>query len=168
MFEPYFGPDVERGRFRERLVAHNLLRAHLDLQDRDRIPEGVGAVLRSAQPDDWLPFADDRQLRRWRDHLASQVEPGGHIRTVEVFADRLDVPLERFKRRLHSEEEMQRAVFDHIPEDLIADFRQRGLTYTAELIHYYLDRDLQEAPNVNRSLDLRSTAPTPSTSGRGS
>lgn len=166
VFEPYFGPAVGRGSFRDRLVAHNLLRAHLDLQQRGLMPQDMALTLRSAQPEDWLPFAASDELRHWRDHLAEQVEPDGHIRTVEVFAERLDVPQEQFSRRLRSDEEMRRAVYDHLPGGLISDYWRQGLTRTAELIHYYLDGNLGDAPRANAAFARDMQASAHSTFGR--
>lgn len=153
VFEPYFGPQVPRGNFRQRLIEHNLLRAHLDLKDRGRIPDDLGPTLRSAHPQDWLPFADDSDLRHWRDHLAAQVEPGGRIRTVEVFAARLKMPRRQFARRLQSPEEMERSVFAHLPRQRLAAFWQRRLSLTGELVRYYLRGELDNAPRVNQPLN---------------
>lgn len=160
VFEPYFGPQVSRGSFRERLVEHNLLRAYLDLQERDRIPDDLGSTLRAARPRGWLPFAADAELRQWRDHLAAQVEPGGKIRTVEVFAQRLKMPRRKFARRLQSPEEMERSVFAHLPRRQLTSFWERRFSYTRELVRYYLEGDLEAAPRVNQPLERQAPSPT--------
>ncbi len=155
VFEPYFGPGVSRGSFRQRLIEHNLLRAHLDLQVWGRIADDLGPILRHAKPENWLPFASDADLCRWRDHLAAQVEPGGSIRTVEVFAERLNMPRQKFARRLRSPKEMERSVFTHLPRREITAFWRRGISCTRELVRHYLEGDLEGAPRVNQPLESK-------------
>lgn len=152
VFEPHFGPAVNRGRFRQRLIAHNLLRADLELEQRERLPPDTSTALRQAKPRDWLPFGRDADLVRWRDRLAEQVEPGGRVRTVDVFAQRLNMPAEAFADRLHSQAEMQRTVYSHLPANLLDKFERLGLDGMAELVQYYWEGRLDEAPNINQPL----------------
>lgn len=158
IFEPVFGPEVPRGSFKERLIAHNLLRAWLDEQDRRRLDGAVAAALREAEPQGWLPFAPDEDLRRWRDLLADQLAPGGDSQTAEVFAGRLGITAEEFRARLASPGWLEQAVFRHISRRRLRAFQRLALARSLELVTYYLAGRLAEAPHVSRPF-RRKTAP---------
>lgn len=153
LFEPLFGTQAQDGgSFHDRLIAHNLLRAHLDRLDRRHLPPGLADDLTEARPDGWLPFAADRQIADWRDHLAEQLQPDGAARTTEVFADRLGIKAERFASLLNASEEMDRLVFRRLPPDLVDHYWHQGLAHTVELTqHYYLGQ-LARAPTTGRAV----------------
>lgn len=161
IFEPVFGPEVPRGSFEERLIAHNLLRAWLDEQDHRRLDGTVAAALRRADPRRWLPFAPDEDLRRWRDLLAEQLAPGGRSQTAEVFAARLGITPEEFRARLASPGRLERAVFRHISRRRLQAFQRLALARSLELVTYYLAGRLGEAPHVNRPFRRRAPSLRP-------
>jgi hypothetical protein len=134
VFEPYFGLRVRRGGFHRRLVEHNLLRAHLDRIDHARLPDDVAEQLRSVEPDGWLPFAGDEEIRAWRDHLVGQVEPGGQAKTVEVFAAKLGIPPEEFANQLNAREAFQAKVLDVLPDGLLNRFWELGLRRSVRIV----------------------------------
>ncbi|MGC9469766.1 MAG: zinc dependent phospholipase C family protein [Anaerolineae bacterium] len=76
-------------------VHHNALRVLLDrsayrsLRDHADLP----VLLGGAVPDRWLPFATDGALLEWRDWLIEQLVDPSAIRTAEVFAMRMHVPV---------------------------------------------------------------------------
>lgn len=152
VFGPVFGPDVQRGTFKQRLLAHNLLRAYLDRKDRLSLPRETSRWLHQANPASWLPFAEDQAIAAWRDHLASQLDPGGHSRTVSVFAQRHGISPSSFLAQLDSPEKMDEAIFSHLPESEIAGLFEGWIKDTIELVNFYLAGQLEEAPHVSRSL----------------
>lgn len=152
VFGPVFGPDVQRGTFKQRLLAHNLLRAYLDRKDRLSLPWETSHWLHQAHPANWLPFAEDQAIVAWRDHLASQLEPGGHSRTVSVFAHRHAISSTSFLAQLESPERMEDAVFSHIPESEVHRLFDVWMIGTIELVNFYLADDLKDAPHVSRPL----------------
>ncbi|MCJ7551813.1 MAG: hypothetical protein MUQ30_19250 [Anaerolineae bacterium] len=91
--------DRANSRTREFFVHHNALRVWLDrkayagLQDNAEIP----GLLRETVSDHWLPFAPDWALAQWRDWLVEQLEDPSLIRTAEVFAERLHIPVPRLE-----------------------------------------------------------------------
>jgi hypothetical protein len=155
VFEPTFGPKVRRLDFRQRFIDHNLLRAHMDQQERTHLPPDLGATLRRASPDHWLPFAPDSDLCRWRDGLAHQLEPGGQSQTVTVFANRLGLSPEAFAARLGSQAEMERAVFRHVSPRRLRAFRRLGLARSVELVCAYLQGQIIRARTVNSPFALK-------------
>jgi hypothetical protein len=151
IFMPLFGPDVPRSTLMERLVDHNLLRAHLDVYDQLRLTPEVGAALRRARPQAWLPFARDEDLRQWRDHLANQLEPGARPNTIEVFAHRLGLSAEAFSARLNSPAEMDRAVFSQIPPRRLRAFFRMGQARTVDMVQGYLSSSFRHRPPPPRA-----------------
>lgn len=152
VFGPVFGPEVHRGSFRQRLLAHNLLRAHLDRRDRLSLPGETNLWLHLARPAHWLPFAEDQAIAAWRDHLAAQLDPGGHSRTVSVFAQRHGISSTSFLAQLDSPERMEEAVFSHIPKSEVDRLFEGWTAGTIELVNFYLAGNLQDAPHVSRPL----------------
>ncbi|MBI3764450.1 MAG: zinc dependent phospholipase C family protein [Chloroflexi bacterium] len=137
IFQPIFGERAAWGTFPERLYLHNVLRAYLDRRDLPRLANGVRDSLCAAKPANWLPFIDDRHLRRWRDLVADQLAPGASARTIEIFARRMDRDPHDFEALLASPEELDRQVFSRIPLERIAAFRVEGLARSLELTRKY-------------------------------
>jgi hypothetical protein len=152
VFEPIFGPDVHRDSFQQRLLDHNLLRAHMDRGARRHLPDGLAKDLAGARPHDWLPFADDRALAIWRDHLAEQLLPGGHSRTIDVFAHRHGISPTDFTQQLNSPPVMSEAVFKHLPPELLSKLQKMWLERSIELVNNYLSDGRIGATHVNRPL----------------
>ncbi len=138
IFAPVFGPQVNWHTFRHRLYLHDVLRAYLDRQILESLPAGVGDDLAGSEPRSWLPFVADDQLRRWRDRLAGQLQPGAEVQTVEVFANRLRIPPEEYYRLMSSEERMGEEIFCRLPPRALSAYRERLLSANVQLLHDYL------------------------------
>lgn len=137
IFAPYFGLHAGWGRdFRERLLLHNVVRTHLDLQDVPRLRGWAGEQVRRVRPRRWLPFTADRYLLLWRDLLADQLAPEAPVRTVEIFARRARVPPETFEALLAPDRLAER-VWSHLPEAELEAFRRQGVEQTVALINAY-------------------------------
>ena len=138
IFEPAFGPAVARGTFEERLLDHNLLRAALDREDLARLPSGLDSVLQRAEPEGWLPFASDVDLRGWRDILVEQLRPGARPSTVEVFASRHGLAPEAFAARLSALEAGSRAAPGVVRPGRLEAFRRLADDMARTLTQGYL------------------------------
>jgi hypothetical protein len=138
IFTPYFGPRCSWGTFHQRLYYHNVLRAYLDQHILPQLASGMDACLSQAQPENWLPFVQDRHLVQWRDLLYPQLQPGAAIQTVEVFSTRQGISAPEYYALLASEERMQREIFEHIPLGLVHSHRQRVLDENICLLSDYL------------------------------
>jgi len=138
IFCPVFGPGQTWADWRERLLLHNVLRTWLDRRDLPRVPVGAGDLLRRAQPDSWLPFAADADLRRWRDIVADQFTPGAAIRTVEIFARRARIPDAEFLTLLDAPV-MEQRVFTHTPLAELEAYDRRAIARTTDLTLRYLN-----------------------------
>jgi hypothetical protein len=149
IFQPYFASVTSPSTFRQRLTDHNLLRAHLDRLDRTQLPTDLGDGFGTVQPNHWLGFAPDSEIINWRDHLADQLGPEGHYRTEEVFARRLGIPAQKFKRQLDSETHMRYILHKVLPNAVLVDFNHSSLDHMAELLQYYLEGRARSAPTTS-------------------
>lgn len=135
---PIFGPGQVWGDWRERFLLHNVLRAWLDRRDIPCLQDGIGDLLRQAQPDDWLPFAADANLCRWRDLVADQFKPDAAIRTVEIFANRARIRDAEFLALLEPDV-MEERVFSRISPTALQSFRRRAVARSHDLTVQYLN-----------------------------
>ncbi len=118
---------------------HNALRIFLDrkayagLQDRLKLP----VLLRSLIFARWLPFAPDWALSRWRDWLVVQLEDPTAVQTVEVFAERMQIPMDRLERIVSS---IARGSYTAVPglDAAVAQYEERALSASLRtLVHYW-------------------------------
>jgi hypothetical protein len=138
IFEPVFGPDQSWGEdFHERLYLHNLLRAHWDALDHQRLQPGVAETLAAAQPRGWLPFVDDAPLAAWRDRVAEQLGEAGTSRTVEVFAARMRADPTAFAALLASPAELERRLFSRLAAGALDEYRAAALARSLAVIGLY-------------------------------
>lgn len=140
IFEPYFGPSAAWKTFRERLYLHNVMRAYSDFQALATFDGEVRSGLVTVSPQKWLPFVKAEHLKTWRDFLAVQLQPGAQIQTVEVFASRQGISVERYYQLLNSENEMRQQVFDHFPRERLENYWQFVLEKSIHLLNAYLTK----------------------------
>jgi len=155
IFEPFFGPDVRRSHFHDRLTEHNLLRAHLDREAHRALRADLGEILGASGADRWLPCLSEDALRRWRDHLAGQLKPGGRLQTVAVFADRAGMPAEEFSTRLASSAGFDQAGRHPLPDSRLNAYKRLALAGCLELVIAFLQGGLDEAPLTSRPFRKR-------------
>ncbi len=82
-----------------RSVHHNALRVLVDRQAEAKLRTWAELIplLRSTEPDAWLPFIDKEALRRWRDWLADQLADPASVQTARVFAERMGISPEHLE-----------------------------------------------------------------------
>ncbi len=137
VFQPIFGVKAGWGTWPERLFLHNVLRTWLDEQDQARLSGQEAVALAAAEPRGWLPFVRDDDLRAWRDLLVEQLQPGQRVRTAEVFAMRMHLPVEQIVATLDSPAQMA-LVFHHAPLSHLEHYRAQVLRGSAGLVNEYV------------------------------
>lgn len=141
IFEPIFVDETKWEKPRERFFIHNVLRIYLDELDRPALASnGVGASLKKAHPDHWLPFLTDAALSHWRDFVAEQLVEGGAAQTIEVFAKRMKRPPSDFESLLQSPTQMTQRVFHLVSTDALENFRQSAFTRSRAILAEYTQR----------------------------
>jgi hypothetical protein len=137
VFWPFFLQDWAP--WPERAFLHNVLRTWMDRHDQQRLNGTVAPALREAEPQSWLPFADDEHLRAWRDWLVEQLGPGHSVQTAEIFARRMGVPATEVEAVLSSPQQMDDRVFRRIPQAALRSFQETGYERSVALIVQYLE-----------------------------
>jgi hypothetical protein len=151
VFQPYFAANGNSGSFYQRLLDHNLIRAHIDRDQQSELPTDLATALEAVAPAHWLPFVEDEQILKWRDHLSQQLAPGNHVRTIEVFAERLGLSAEQFSLRLNSNQVMQKT-FSRLPPNHLESFFEVALDHSIELVSCYLEGQAKNAPKSSLPL----------------
>jgi hypothetical protein len=69
--------------------------------------------------------------------IAEQLSPGQAARTVDVFAERMGADPRAFAALVASPEEMQRRVFQRLPDGLLERFYREGLELCESVLQRY-------------------------------
>ncbi len=128
------------GTRRERMFLHNVLRTWMDARDQQQLNGNIVTALREAEPQDWLPFVGDDHLQVWRDWLVEQLGPGRSVKTAEVFAQRMGIPVTEVETVLRSPRQMEERVFCHIPRAALRSFHDTGYARSVALIAWYIGK----------------------------
>jgi hypothetical protein len=139
LFLPVFGPFAPRQPGVRLVTRHDLLRAYLDRQILSELRSDVGLSLAAVDPAGWLPFTADTALYSWRDFLAEQLQPGGSIKTVAVFAKRAGMAPDSFQAILDTDAELERLVFNRLPRQQLVMYREKILHKNCNLLVGYLN-----------------------------
>jgi hypothetical protein len=123
---------------RQRFIIHNVLLTYLDKLALRGLPPTADATLARAEPAGWLPFAKDADLRRWRDFVAGQLEPGAAIQTVAIYAGRLAVSAAEFAANLEDPAWMEEHLFDRVPVGKVQAMLDTAVDDSVTLINQYL------------------------------
>lgn len=162
VFQRYFLQDW--GPLGERLFLHNVLRTWVDRRDQVRLNGTLAQTLQQAEPDDWLPFVDDRHLRAWRDWLIEQLTSDRGMETAKVFADRMGVPAAEVEAVVQSPGQMGRRVFRHFPGSAMTSFWEKGYRQSVVLVDWYVSRSTYgESERSPASLPGHQTTDLPTT-----
>ncbi len=145
VFQPCFLRDW--GPRAERMFLHNVLRTWVDARDQHRLDKSVSHLLQEAEPECWLPFVDDRMLRRWRDWLAEQLAPGYRMETAAVLAPRVGVPAEEMTSVAGSPAQMEHRVFRHISRSALQAFRDTSQRQCVRLVNWYIETSVPGRPS---------------------
>ncbi len=135
---PYYVQRDDWGTHRGRFNIYNVLMGYLDMRDRRYLGDGLGALLQSVEPDDWLPFVSDSDLIEWRDFLAGQLHDGASTRTAEILARRAHMSQADYLALVTDEERMERAVLIRTPRAALDAAYREGLAGTAQIVTRYL------------------------------
>jgi len=135
---PFFVEHENWISHRQAFLAHNTLLTYLDKSAVDALPDSAPETLAAAQPRNWLPFAADSDLVKWRDLLVKQLKPGAMLQTVEVYARRMGMSPEEFAENLDRSEWMNRHLFSKVPVATFKIIMSSAIDDSIDLIGEYL------------------------------
>jgi hypothetical protein len=136
---PYFvEADDWPGDHRQRFLAHNTLLTYLDKIAYEALPQSAACTLAAAEPDEWLPFTSDGDLVRWRDMLVQQMQPGASLKTVAIYAERLQMTPEAFAQKLEDPSWLEEQLFSRVPlqrvQGVISEAREQSVSLITEYL----------------------------------
>lgn len=116
----------------QRFLSHNVLLIYLDRVALNSLSVDAGIDLAAAEPDHWLPFAGDDQLRLWRDNIVPQLRPRARVQTIDVYAQRMRLDPATFAAHLQDPDWMAEHLFNKVPlyevQGVLDRCRQRSLS----------------------------------------
>ncbi len=122
----------------EQALSHSLALIYLDKLALGRLPANVPALLASAQPNEWLPFASDGDIVRWRDAILPQLTPGAPISAIQIYANRLQMPATALNQKLNNPAWVDANLFQKIPFKSVGEIIEQATTESATLLNRYL------------------------------
>ena len=138
LFLPYFLPLLAKLRRKQVGYLHNVLRSFLDERILPALQQDVGQCLMDVPAEGWLPFVEGKYIIKWRNFIASQLMPGAKTQTVEVFAERMNMPADSLLELIHSESRMETEIFSFIPYQVLVEYRQKLVASNLQLLGDYL------------------------------
>ena len=138
LFLPYFLPLLAKLRRKQVGYLHNVLRSFLDERILPALQQDVGQCLMDVPAEGWLPFVEGKYIIKWRNFIASQLMPGAKTQTVEVFAERMNMPADALLELIHSESRMETEIFSFIPYQVLVEYRQKLVASNLQLLGDYL------------------------------
>ena len=139
VFRPFY---MESDLWPDRLtrnIHHNALRVLVDRQAEMKLRRwpAVATLLRSVQPDRWLPFVQPEALCRWCDWLADQLADPEAVETAQVFAGRMGISPEHFETVISAVE--QNTYRPRVPGllDALSAFETAGLAESIAALKGY-------------------------------
>lgn len=125
IYMPYFYSTEVWKTPTQQSYMHNILRTHLDQQLFPKINPHMGVYFHALKPDHWLPFVDDVYLMEWKDLLLEQLAPGGEVKTSQIFAERLGVPVEKIGAFIGSPQRLRDELYAHVPAMIEIRYRHQ-------------------------------------------
>lgn len=135
---PLFIEAEDIGDLPKRWLMHHTLLTVLDKDAYVSLPADGAETLSEADPQEWLPFAGDADIKEWRDLLVAQLLPGAPLQTATIYAGRLGMTVEQFRSRLDNEEWMSEVFATYVSLDRVREILATAVPASVELLHSYL------------------------------
>ncbi|MBC8100952.1 MAG: zinc dependent phospholipase C family protein [Armatimonadetes bacterium] len=114
----------------------------MDERDLSLLQPWQADALHSAQPDQWVAFITDVDLRAWQGLIYQQLMPGGVSETLTIFGARARKSPTELRTILDSDSEMQTNLWDNIPRSTLAQVEAQMYTYICESVVEYWSRSV--------------------------
>jgi hypothetical protein len=120
MLFPHFYVARWRDLEHSKIALHCIITS-MDMRDYEKLNGHHYRALKSAHPQNWLPFLSDIALQTWSDMVTEQFNPnGGKSKTLEILGKRIKMTAEEFQALMVSEERLQTELWDYIPKTVLA------------------------------------------------
>lgn len=110
----------------------------MDERDERTLEDWQGEALKLAAPHHWTDFLTDSSLMNWRDLVASQLLPGGHSLTLDIFGPRARRTPEQLRHLLDDRQALEANLWQYVSQDFLtqteADMYAHAVTQTADYL----------------------------------
>ena len=134
---PYFFQAKDLGERKQRILIHFILLTYLDKLAVATLPQTAVHTLAAADSEQWLPFAENKDLLAWRDLLLPQLEPDAPLSTVEIYAERLKMTATEFATNLDDPIWMEANIFAKLPVPKIQTILATAVPRSVDLLLDY-------------------------------
>lgn len=125
----------------------HIILIYMDERDLAKLESWQSQALCSAEPDHWLAFMPDDDLRAWQTLIYDQIKPGGESETLEIFGGRINRTPEELRSILDVPEEMQSRLWDHIPVALLNEIMDHAYQHARrQVLRYFLETNQTSSP----------------------
>jgi hypothetical protein len=138
MVAPHFVEREWADRFTRFFILHILL-IYMDERDEMTLEAWQAESLKNAEPDHWLAFISDSDLRRWRDIIYDQIRPEGVSQTVQILSERVAKQPQELRAFMNSPERMQAELWDHVSLETLKTIEVDMYDYARDQMLCYLD-----------------------------
>ena len=137
--DPFFFHAKNLGDRKQHILIHFILLTYLDKLAVEALPPTAVHTLAAAHSDQWLPFAENKDLLTWRDLLVPQLEPDAPLSTVEIYAERLQMTPAEFAANLDDPAWMAAHVFGKLPVPQIQEILATAVPRSVDLLLEYFN-----------------------------
>lgn len=137
MLRPHFANSDWGGDIRGRFYLLHMLLITMDERDQTSLPEGIGAVMKNSQPQNWLPFLTDALICDWRDFIAQQIDEDDS-QTLVIFGGRIRTSPEKVRELLDDEDYMQSQLWANVSREILAEIESKLYAFAREQMLVYL------------------------------
>lgn len=134
---PGFVQDPRFADRAHRRLAQFVMLAWFDQLAFRQLDRAFGVALKTAVPQNWLPFGNDAALCDWAEMIAIQFEPDQPILTLNVYASRVGLAPDQFRRYFEDEAWMNQCVHIVLSDDqFVSMLHTTAAHINTELISY--------------------------------
>ncbi|MCU0495850.1 MAG: hypothetical protein MUF87_00710 [Anaerolineae bacterium] len=137
------GPHFVRREWGDRQLRYLMLHIiliYMDERDLKLLESWQPDQLIQAQPQRWLAFIPDEDLRIWQQLIYDQIKVDGQSRTLEIFGERITKTPAELRAILDSAHEMQTCLWDHVSLKLLGEVESAMYAFARSSLVEYLTR----------------------------
>lgn len=124
---------------RWRLLMLHVILIFMDERDYHQREGWQAETLHTAQPNAWLEFLSDDDLRLWRDLIHAQITPHGISQTYEIFGQRVGMPADELRALMDTDAKLHENLWQYVSQETLAEIEQGMYHFALEQMRAYLD-----------------------------
>jgi len=124
---------------RWRLLMLHVILIFMDERDYHQRESWQAETLHAAQPNGWLDFLSDDDLRLWRDLIHAQIVPHGVSQTYAIFGQRVGMPPDELHGLMDTDAKLYENLWQYVSQETLAEIEQGMYAFALEQMRAYVD-----------------------------